>query len=92
MTRVSNQATPVSRALLPSAAQRWLDRALAQGLDLPVSVRIEQEGSIEIGGVRWPRSKRTMGRGPTFEGGLRPSSLSTPDGLSIGIGAIRISR
>lgn len=86
MTRVSNQATPVSRALLPPAAQRWLDRALAQGLDLPTSIRIEQEGSIEIDGVRWPRLKRTMGRGSTFRGGLPLSDSGTPDRWPIGVG------
>jgi len=54
MTHGSNQATPVSRALLPSAAQCWLDRVLPHDLDLPTSIQIEQEGSIEIGGVRIP--------------------------------------
>ena len=48
----SNQGNPVSRASLPPAAQRWLDRALPQGLDLPSRIRIDQEGSLEIRG-RW---------------------------------------
>ena len=48
----SNQVNLVSRASLPSAAQRWLDRALPQDLDLPSSIRIEQEGTMEIRG-RW---------------------------------------
>ena len=48
----SNQAVLISRSSLPPTAQRWLDRALPQGLDLPSSIRIEQEGSLEIRG-RW---------------------------------------
>jgi hypothetical protein len=48
----SNQADLVSRASLPSAAQRWLDRALPQHLDLPSRIQVEQEGTMEIQG-RW---------------------------------------
>lgn len=42
----------VSLASLPTAARRWLDRALPPDLDLPSSIRIEQEGTMEIRG-RW---------------------------------------
>lgn len=48
----SNQVDLVSHTSLPSAAQRWLDRALPQHLDLPSSIRIEQQGTMEIRG-RW---------------------------------------
>ncbi len=48
----SDQAVLISRAPLPPAARRWLDRALPQSLDLPSSIRIEQEGSLEARG-RW---------------------------------------
>ncbi len=48
----SNQVDLVSRASLPTATQCWLDRALPQDLDLASSIRIEQEGSMEIRG-RW---------------------------------------
>lgn len=44
MTRdESNHIDMVSRASLPAAAQPWLDRALPGDLDLPSSIRIEQE-------------------------------------------------
>lgn len=42
----------VSRSSLPPAAQRWLDRALPEGLEVAASVRIEQEGEMELRG-RW---------------------------------------
>lgn len=42
----------VSRSSLPPAAQRWLDRALPEGRDLASSIRVEQEGEMEIQG-RW---------------------------------------
>jgi hypothetical protein len=45
-------ANPVSHASLPSTAQRWLDRALPRDMDLPASIQIEQEGTMEIQG-RW---------------------------------------
>jgi len=48
----SDQSNLILRASLPSAAQRWLDRALPQSLDIPSSIRIEQEGSLEIR-ARW---------------------------------------
>ena len=48
----SNQVNLVSRASLPPAAQRWLERALPFDLNLPSSIRIEQEGSMDIRG-RW---------------------------------------
>jgi hypothetical protein len=48
----SNRADSVSRASLPSAAQRWLDTVLPQHLDFPSGIRIEQEGSMEVRG-RW---------------------------------------
>ncbi len=54
----SNQVNLVSRAALPSAAQRWLDRALPKDLDFPSSIRIEQEGTMEIRG-RWTPFKAT---------------------------------
>jgi len=48
----SIQGNPVSRASLPAAAQRWLERALPQQLDLPLSILIEQEGTMDIRG-KW---------------------------------------
>ena len=48
----SKQVDLVSRASLPIAAQRWLERALPQDFDLPSRVRIDQEGSMEIRG-KW---------------------------------------
>jgi hypothetical protein len=42
----------VSRASLPPVVQKWLDRALPEGLDVAASVRVEQEGEMEIRG-RW---------------------------------------
>lgn len=44
----ANQKDRVSRASLPPATQRWLDRALPQNFDFPSSIRIEQEGTMEI--------------------------------------------
>lgn len=38
----------VSRTSLPPAAQRWLDRALPEDLDVASSIRVEQEGEMEI--------------------------------------------
>ena len=53
MTRdESNRIGLVSRASLPSAAQCWLNKALPGDLDIPSSIRIEQEGAMEIRG-RW---------------------------------------
>ena len=46
------QVNSVSLASLPTTAQRWLDRALPPDLDLPSSIRTEQEGTMEIRG-RW---------------------------------------
>jgi len=48
----SSQGGLVSRASLPTAAQRWLDRALPQDFDLPSSIQIEQEGTMDIRG-KW---------------------------------------
>jgi hypothetical protein len=48
----SDQVDLVARASLPSAAQRWLDRALPQDPDFSSSVRIEQDGAMDIRG-RW---------------------------------------
>ena len=48
----SNRTELASRASLPIAAQRWLDRALPRDLDLPSIIRIEQEGERDIRG-RW---------------------------------------
>ena len=42
----SDQANLVPRTSLPTAAQRWLDRALPQDIDLPSSIRIEQNDTI----------------------------------------------
>jgi len=53
-----SEANLVFRGSLPSAAQRWLDRALPQHVDLPSSIRIEQEGSLEARG-RWSPFKAT---------------------------------
>lgn len=47
-----NHGDTVPRVSLPAAAQRWLDRALPRDLHLPSSIRIEQEGTMEIRG-RW---------------------------------------
>jgi hypothetical protein len=53
MTRInSNQGNPVSRASLPAAAQRWLNRALPHHLGFPAGIRLEQEGTMEVRG-RW---------------------------------------
>jgi hypothetical protein len=48
----------VPRASLPSAARRWLDATLPQDLDLPASILLEQEGSMEIRG-EWSPFKAT---------------------------------
>jgi hypothetical protein len=45
-----NQVNLGRRASLPTAAQRWLNRALPGALDLPASIRIEQEGTMELRG------------------------------------------
>ena len=47
-----NAVGPVARASLPGAAQRWLARTLPQDLGMPVSIQIEQSGTMEIQG-RW---------------------------------------
>jgi hypothetical protein len=47
-------ANLVSRASLPNAAQRWLERALPRDLDVPSTIQIEQEGSMEIRGQWTP--------------------------------------
>ena len=52
------QPNPVTRASLPTAVQRWLDRAVDPDLGLPGSIRIEQEGTMEIRG-RWTPFKAT---------------------------------
>jgi len=52
----SNQNNLISRASLPTATQHWLDKALPQNLDFPSSIRIEQEGSMDIRG-RWTSFK-----------------------------------
>jgi hypothetical protein len=44
----SEQSAPISRANLPSAVQRWLDKTLPPDQELPTSIRIEQEGTMEI--------------------------------------------
>ena len=52
------------RASLPSAAQRWLDKALPRDLDLPASIEIEQEGSMEIRGRWTPFTARGIYKAP----------------------------
>ena len=47
-----NHRERVLRASLPSAAQRWLERSLPADLAFPSSVRLEQEGQMEVRG-RW---------------------------------------
>lgn len=42
------------RASLPSAVRRWLDRALPQDINLPSTIRIEQQGTMEIRGTWTP--------------------------------------
>jgi hypothetical protein len=50
----SNRLNVVSRSSLPSAAQRWLNRALPADLELASTVRIEQEGTIDVRGTWKP--------------------------------------
>jgi hypothetical protein len=45
-----NRPNAVSRAALPSAAQRWLDTALPADLELASRVRIEQQGTMDVRG------------------------------------------
>jgi len=53
MTREkTKQANPVARTSLPPVVQRWLDSALPENLDIPPSIQIDQEGSMDIRG-RW---------------------------------------
>lgn len=44
----TNQENVVKRASLPTAAQRWLDRALPQYVAHPSVIQIEQEGTMEV--------------------------------------------
>jgi len=48
----SNEGNSVSRAALPTATQRWLERALPHHLDPSSSILIEQEGTMDIRG-KW---------------------------------------
>ncbi len=48
MSKELNPVNLTPRASLPSAAQRWLDRSIPEDFDLPASIRIEQEGTMEI--------------------------------------------
>lgn len=48
----SQPAKLVVRSSLPPAAQRWLDSALPTSIDIPSSIRIKQEGSLDIRG-KW---------------------------------------
>lgn len=48
------QVNLVSRATLPIAAQRWLDRALPHDLATPSSIQIEQAGTMELRGSWTP--------------------------------------
>ncbi len=52
------QVQSVSKDSLPSAAQRWLDRALPQDYEIPSSILIEQEGTMDIRG-RWTPFRAT---------------------------------
>ena len=54
----------VPRAALPGAAQRWLDAALPQDLELPATIRLEQEGSMEIRGEWSPFTARGIYKAP----------------------------
>lgn len=45
---------PVSRNSLPTAVQRWLSRALPEGLTLPTTIQVEQAGSMDIRGKWMP--------------------------------------
>ena len=45
-------ANLVARSSLPPAAQRWLDSALPGDLEIPLSIQIKQEGSMDIRG-KW---------------------------------------
>jgi len=45
---VANQNTLVLKDSLPAAAQRWLDKALPAQYDPPTTIKIEQEGSMDI--------------------------------------------
>lgn len=48
------QPNPIARESLPEAAQRWLGRALPPDPDLPSSIRIDQEGDMEVRGSWTP--------------------------------------
>lgn len=52
----SKQVHLVSRSSLPAAAQRWLAKALPKDREIPSSIRIEQEGSMDVRG-RWTAFK-----------------------------------
>ena len=60
----NDQTSPVSRASLPSAAQRWLESALPQDLDLPATVELEQEGSMQIRGQWTPFTAKGIYKAP----------------------------
>ncbi len=44
----SDPANLVSLESLPEAARRWLERSLPKEVDIPSTIRIEQEGELEI--------------------------------------------
>ena len=54
----------VSRTSLPPAAQRWLDSALPENLDIPPSIRIEQEGTMDIRGKWTPFTANGVYKAP----------------------------
>lgn len=54
----------VSRTSLPPAAQRWLDSVLPASLDIPPSIRIEQEGTMDIRGKWTPFTANGVYKAP----------------------------
>ena len=80
----SIQGNPVSRASLPAAAQRWLERALPQHLDLPSSILIEQEGTMDIRGKWTPfTAKGTYKASPYHSAGRLVSDYCLASGSSL---------
>jgi hypothetical protein len=61
---MQNRINPVQRASLPNSAQSWLNRALPLDFDLPSSIRIEQEGAMEVRGNWTPFTARGVYKAP----------------------------
>lgn len=54
----------VARASLPGAARRWLGAALPRDLDLPATIWIDQEGTMELRGNWTPFTARGIYKAP----------------------------